>query len=135
MQNIVRTRFKVQACNNARVTLAAKPDDITQSYEIIIGGGGNKRSVIRTAISGPNVAVNRYPGLLSCNESRWFWVGWQRGKIEVGQGVLYGKFRFLLFQDPNPRDVTAMSFSSGDGATAQYKYLEPNGKENYVESN
>ena len=56
-----------------------------------------------------------------------FWISWAGGLIEVGKGYQYGQEMFLSWQDPNPHDVGVVSVSTGWGATAEYRFMEPAG--------
>ncbi len=68
------------------------------------------------------------PGLLSCDETRYFWVIWKDQFLEVGQGQIVGNQRFMHWQDDQHRyDVTAATIYTGDvvqPATWRFNLIE-----------
>lgn len=76
---------------------------------------------------GPLVAV-RTPGILSCNEYRWFWVRWGGGAIEVGQGHIVGAKRFIILEDPEPISIHSLTVSAGFGAEGNFNFNTYEGK-------
>ena len=104
--------FGVRCCHDALLALAEELGVASNSYEVCIGGYGNTKSSIRKEIQKPNDAEVLTPGLMSCNETRFFWVSWANGLIEMGQGLTVGLRRFLYWKDSNPRfNVTAIGIS------------------------
>ena len=114
---------RVKACNDAHIALATLPesDGEVLTYEVVIGGYKNSKSVIRQKRLGPNSAVADTQAVLSCTEFRSFWVSWKSALIEVGFGEVRGVDTFLSWQDPKPHAVESLSFSSGFGASADFR--------------
>ena len=106
--------FGVRTCNDAILALSEEMQQVSNSYEIIIGGYSNQRSEIRPNVQTVPVTWLDTPDILSCNETRFFWVSWEGGVIEVGLGLRVGQRRFLFWKDLSPRNVTAVGFSSWD---------------------
>lgn len=51
------------------------------------------------------------PGILSCNETRYFWISWNAGLIEVGRGMRPWDDTFVDWQDTgNYHNVSSISF-------------------------
>ena len=76
--------FDVMACSDVHVMLVAElfnPD--APYFEIIISGWDNSRTVIRDLRERTLRNVST-PGLLSCDDTRTFWVSWDdEGLLEV----------------------------------------------------
>ncbi len=55
--------------------------------------------------------------MLSCDESRAFWVRWDAGLVEVGTGTSPGQQRFMFLDDrASHLDINAVAFDTGDVA-------------------
>ena len=59
--------------------------------------------------------------ILSGGELRNFWVSWKNGFIQVGYGWVFGRDRFMSWQDPEPRTVHHVTFSSGWGHSGHWE--------------
>ncbi|CAG2202126.1 unnamed protein product [Mytilus edulis] len=78
--------FKVQSCNDVHFALISGQTEYDPLYEIVIGGWGNSKSVIRTSKQGSPVAQT-YGSYLNCNELVEFWISWSNITITLGTGV------------------------------------------------
>lgn len=121
-------RCHFQACTDMKVALSRDPQ-VTDSnvYEIIVGGWTNTQSVIRRGLGGDTVATVATPDILSCSESRPFWIGWQNGNITVGRGNVTGQESFMSYADPAPYVIAAVSLASGydgNGNGTYYLYQD-----------
>ena len=85
-------------------------------YEIVIGGWGNTKSVIRKAKQGEN-KVFKNAIVLDCRKFVVMWVSWIGGVIKTGRGSSVGCDVLMSWNDPSPRAVTrviiAMYYSIG----------------------
>ena len=64
--------FTARGKNDALLALQHIPGETsTNTYEVVIGGGGNTRAIIRKGLFGPEVANEYIDGLLSENEDRY----------------------------------------------------------------
>ncbi|CAH1794507.1 unnamed protein product [Owenia fusiformis] len=119
---------QIKACNDAHFALSAQPGDGTvETYEIVLGGYSNQKSDIRAVKQGPPMNQAETPDLMKCDLTLTFWVSWKGGLIEVGHGGVYGKNRFLNWQDPNPHPVNAFSVATGWGSTGMFRFKESPG--------
>ena len=116
---------QVMACNDAHVVLMDIPGEGTKAYQVIIGGWKNTRSVIRDRFMGDIRVDVKTPGILSCNESRSFWLTWHNGNFRVGTGDVYNADTFMEWKDPSPREIWAVGVASGWGAKATWRIEEP----------
>jgi len=124
--------FDFQACSDVKLALSTNPFITTDNvYEIIIGGWVNTKSVIRRGLFGTQLAESNITNLVSCTESRSFWVGWENGNMTVGRGSVYGQEVFMFYNDLNPHIVTAVSLSSGinDVGNGTYQVRQDEGKD------
>lgn len=78
--------FKVKSCNDVHFALISGQTEYDPLYEIVIGGWGNSKSVIRTSKQGSPVA-QKSGSYLNCNEFVEFWITWNNVTITLGTGV------------------------------------------------
>ncbi|XP_077866401.1 uncharacterized protein LOC144354127 [Saccoglossus kowalevskii] len=115
---LIRLTFEVKANNDVHIGLSAQQHDLSNMYEIVIGGWGNSQSVIRRSKQGFNQVAVYTPGILSSSEFRGFWLTWQNGKIKVGKA---GKVdSFMHWTDPNPLVVSFIGYCTGWGSTGVF---------------
>ena len=115
--------FRVRSCAEAHIALAQyfAIDDVN-AYEIIIGAYSNSKCVIRKSVNGTDTLQKDTYHALDCYQFRYFWVGWDKGVIELGIGPFAGQSRVMSWTDPNPHPVGAVSFSSANGHQAQFEF-------------
>jgi len=86
-------RFTAQGSNDAHILLSTQSgvERISEAYEIVLGGWGNTKSVIRVGTQGtvrdtfplnPNVHGN----VMNAKEARPFWISFVDGELSVGRG-------------------------------------------------
>ena len=121
--------FRVQACNDAHIGLAATAGNSeNRLYEVVIGGNGNTQSFIRRTRLSSNEAVAETPDILNCNELRTFWIQWENNHVEVGEGSVLNEGRFINWYDTtDPHVITAMALSTGWGSTGDWQFSYING--------
>jgi len=109
-------KFKVRACNDAHITLSSDGSfDADYSYEIVLSGWLNQRSVIRRCHQcDESVSVDTQQ-LLSCNDYRQFWISWDNGMVSVGIGWNIGVQIFMewLIEDQFIIPINFVSLSTG----------------------
>jgi hypothetical protein len=102
--------FDVRTSNDAMVAFMANADEkSTFAYEIVIGGCGNKCSMVRMGTEGAVQASNRRPGRVSADETRSFWIRVRplgpdvnyRMHLTVGEGRNAGERQFLSASLPS----------------------------------
>ena len=89
MKAITGITFSVKACNDANLILRTGGKRRLRRggnvLQIVLGGWGNRKSVIRKGKRKRVVARrNHRRGLLNCNRARHFYIRWARGHIKVG---------------------------------------------------
>uniref|UniRef100_X2B7D1 Farnesoic acid O-methyl transferase domain-containing protein n=1 Tax=Capitella teleta TaxID=283909 RepID=X2B7D1_CAPTE len=104
--------FSVRACSDVHVILSDVIRDTADRYDIVIGGWANTKSAIRTFEQKEHVSVST-PEINSCQHHRAFWITWQNGAIEVGQGEIIGLERIMDYQILDMYPVRAVGFSTG----------------------
>ena len=115
--------FTVRAKNDAHLGFFSESQE--QLYEIVIGGWGNAKSVLRRVIPSV-VAYNETatPNILNPNEDRPFWADVKNGLIRLGSGNIIGNDIILKWQDNQPLDPTYVGFMTGFGSTGIWKFSE-----------
>ena len=81
------------------------------------------RTEIRSEIQGDVEHVMDTPNILDCNELRSFWISWNSGFVQVGQGMVVGRGVLLGWQDEEdiPRPINWISVSTGFGSTGEWE--------------
>eukprot|EP00947_MAST-08B_sp_MAST-8B-sp1_P002574 g2574.t1 len=122
--------FSVQAVSDAHV--AFFPDFSNQItctkgcgaampvYEIVIGGWGNTRSVIRRSMGGSEQATASTVGILDPAEASDFWADALNGLVRFGTGSVVGSNVVLQWQDPAPLTMRVVGVMTGWGATGEW---------------
>ncbi len=108
--------FRVRARNDAHITLSrTKGNWLTDSYELVIGGWNNERTVIRKCHQcNPIATVFHNP--LDENYYLPFWISWGDDIIRIGSGNTVGDNEFLQWKDPDPHPINHVGISTGWGA-------------------
>ncbi|XP_033127356.1 uncharacterized protein LOC117125080 [Anneissia japonica] len=117
-----RFEFSVRASNDVHIALSADDEDLDSMYEIVIGGWGDTKSVIRRCKQCANlVSYDRSSGFLDQNEYRRFWIQFVDGEIAVGY---IGEVAFMTYQDPNPLDISYVGYSTGWGSSGSFQFCD-----------
>ncbi len=112
--------FGVKACFSAKVALTEwrGPQWEENSYVIVIGNAesvASQKSLIRFKSNGDNMIIVDTPSILSCDETRFFWVSWKDHLIEVGQGTRVGNQRFMHWLDEDKHFTISAANVHGGG--------------------
>jgi hypothetical protein len=112
--------INVQAKNDAHVLLSADAHGAQGSpYEIVLGGWGNSKSVLRRGKQGTELAAHS-GSVLSRTEYRGFLVTQTpQGEILVGQQTVPGQYNNIILRatDTQPMPVNYIGMSTGWGST------------------
>ena len=102
--------FLAKAKSDVHVTLSTVKDD-SDSYEILIGGWSNTKSVIRLCHQCHDMMETLHTPL---NENFFmpFWVSWSGGVIRVGEGTEILKNEFLHMDEPTPKSIDYIGIST-----------------------
>ena len=118
--------FRVRACGEAHIGLARYPGiSNVEMYEVVIGGWTNTKSAIRRMLQGALEAELDETGILHCNQSRTFWINWPGGRIAFGRGSIVGQREMLYWQDPNPRLINGLGFTTSRGFIGTWEFSIP----------
>lgn len=113
----------IRACSGAQLALGLLPLTTTVStYQIIIGGWGNTKSVIRTSVAAEEdgEASVQTPDILACDEIKMFWIGWSSTKLSVGYGEVPFKAEFMGLAVDHLDHITNVGFSTGFGSSGDW---------------
>ena len=125
--------FKVRASNDAHIKLGCT-SNTNVFYEIVLGGWGNTRSVMRPvnnnndSIGNDGAALNT-PNLLNGNEERDFWIATDgaTNTIRVGRGTDPTQGQFMSWANPpsfpwtgSNRAPLCFQFRTGWGSTGTW---------------
>ncbi|XP_063991103.1 uncharacterized protein LOC135169755 [Diachasmimorpha longicaudata] len=113
------TSFHVRAPNDAHIALTSEPLARDPMYEILIGGWGNTKSVIRKNRTKPDVTEVMTPGILDANKSCGFWIKWNNGMITVGREGEDAPF--LSHSDPELFDIQFYGIRTAWGASGEWE--------------
>ncbi len=107
--------FGVKACHDAFLILSEHlGNTVGGTFEIVLGTQmDNTSAIFRDGNFVPLVTVPT-PGILSCDDMRFFWVSYNTGLISVGYGFTPGTATFMSYDDSEnnngPLDISALSF-------------------------
>ncbi|XP_021353607.1 uncharacterized protein LOC110450424 isoform X1 [Mizuhopecten yessoensis] len=110
--------FHVKACSDAHVGLISNDQRV---YEVVIGGWSNTKSVIRTN-RGEKPKATHNGALLSCSTFRTFYLSWNGGRIILHRNTSNGWDKVMEWQDPNPKTITNVAFTTGLWATGAWRF-------------
>jgi hypothetical protein len=108
--------FKAKASNDIHVALSDAAQTKDPMYEIVIGGWGNSRSVIRRKSQGPELA-SEDKGIANPEQAAFYWVKVDAAakNISAGYGKKPGENKIIEYTDPNFLGaVQYYAFSSWD---------------------
>ena len=127
MGDVSHITFRVRACSDVHICLSPNVGEHVPelTYEVVIGGWYNTRSVIRT--ENIEKAIADTPEIISCTEMRHFWIRWTNGHIEVGSGEIIGDHLFMFWTDDSPLNIHAVSLATGYGHAGEYEVSQNTG--------
>ena len=114
--------FRVRAGNDAHIALSLDKNNWdTHTYEIVIGGWKNSRSVIRRCDQClPKSNFVHSP--LNASEFKPFWISWTNGDIRVGTGTELFAKEFLRWRDNDPEEIRHIGVSTGWGSNGTWVF-------------
>lgn len=115
-------QFDVKGCNDACFILSEHRNDSSHSYEIVVGGWENSKSVIRKCKGCASMATASHRPM-SCTEFRPFWASWENGIIRVGEGLEVGAGTFIEWSDETSLPVNFLGISSFNTPTS-WRYFK-----------
>ncbi|KAK7872419.1 hypothetical protein R5R35_007024 [Gryllus longicercus] len=124
--------FYVKAPSDAHILLsstenAETPTQQDESYEIVLGGGKNSFSAIRSKKRGgkSTAAQTGTPNVLSPEEFRGFWIKLTPpGRLEVGK--FGNEAPFMFWDDPYPIRIRFFAFCNWANYVGEWAYGCPN---------
>ncbi|XP_076085388.1 sushi, von Willebrand factor type A, EGF and pentraxin domain-containing protein 1-like [Mytilus galloprovincialis] len=112
-------KFKVKANNDAHLALLSSANENDPLYEIVIGGWGNTKSVIRDKKQGDPKATH-LGEVLNPNEYQTFYVTWKDGNIRVEDE---NNVKLMEWTDTtDPLRITNVGISTGFGASGDWQF-------------
>ena len=116
--------FLVRVCQDANVGLFTSfEDSLSSMYRIILGGWDNTDSAIRSTPvpEAVNLVREATPAILSCESFRPFWISWEGGLIQMGQGLRVGVDTLIQWHDQDaPLKITGASLATGKSGVGYY---------------
>lgn len=119
--------FSVKASNDAHIGFFSNSQSTHEVYEIVIGGWGNSKSVIREANQGHNRVQASTRNILNRDQFVDFWADAKNGHVRFGRGHVVGEEIVMQWQDPNPHTATKIGLMTGWGATGVWNVCVPAG--------
>lgn len=111
---IVQVPFYIRGSGNAHVLLASKPNPtpFDDAYELVIGGYGNSRIILRKRISGAVLADVWWPNVISdCRQKKFIFEVTVTGDIRLFSDANPRK-PLLVAYDPTPIKLQVLSFKN-----------------------
>ncbi|XP_063360672.1 uncharacterized protein LOC134649773 [Cydia amplana] len=121
-------RIRVRASNGATIGLATHPWETDPMYEVVLGGWGNTKSVLRRfCCTNPDKAKAETKEILKSGDSRGFWVRWDGGNFMAGRE---GETKpFISWRDPDPFPVAFMGVHTGHGSNGVWEIENTSAKD------
>ncbi|XP_071941074.1 uncharacterized protein [Antedon mediterranea] len=118
--DVTRLEFSIKAANDVHIALSSLKEEVRDMYEIVIGGWGNTRSVIRRCKQCTNLVSERRPnGFLNSESFRKFWIDFADSTISVGAE---NEPAFMVYTDDNPLQVLYVGFTTGWGSNGNFQF-------------
>ncbi|XP_052791161.1 uncharacterized protein LOC128225157 [Mya arenaria] len=127
MSNKTFLTFMVKAKCDVHVALSATYGELhKRTIEVLIGGEGNTKSMIKDGVEGSIRAEALTANVLSGTDLRYFWMSWGNHCIEVGRGAHYGEGRFLVWDLPDNKkfDITSLAVATDNTSHGQFEFAE-----------
>jgi len=112
-----RMKFCVRASNDVHINLADDKSN-QDTIEIVIGGWGNTKSVIRFRRRQVQTVVETFGAQLDAFAYTTFWVSWWGGHIQVGRGSIIGDRVFM--SATKMQEVNYVGISTGWGSSGSW---------------
>ena len=97
--------------------------------QVVIGGWENTKSVIRVYPQDPVFMDEAStPGILSCDESRHFWIAWAKDFIRVGTGSVVYDAEILSWESSDVKSIKSISISSGTSYDGLWQFAVDDGE-------
>ncbi|XP_060565319.1 properdin-like [Ruditapes philippinarum] len=123
LQNTFALSFQVKCPNDAHILLQESANDYTNNViEIVLGGWGNTKSVIRDEQQGAAKAEYTDTDIVSGTEYRYFWFSWDSNTIAVGKGST-PYTNELMSWNGLAHDVNYISIGIGYGTDGYWKFM------------
>ncbi|XP_033105774.1 uncharacterized protein LOC117108037 [Anneissia japonica] len=120
--DVTRFEFSVQASNDVHIALSSQKEEVREMYEIVIGGWGNTKSVIRRCKQCTNlVSERRSNGFLDSGGFRKFWISFADSTISVGAE---NEPAFMEYTDDDPLELHYVGYTTGWGSNGNFRFCE-----------
>ena len=113
--------FKVQASNDAHLGLFTSAHDLNNMYEIVIGGWGNSKSVVRKSHGGTDLVTVLGAQISSISMTEMWLSLSPLGKLSIGTGSTVGQNAWMSWTDPSPLTITEVVPMTGWGASGIWR--------------
>ena len=108
------TMYWVKACTPAKLVLSRQSGyQEDTDFIVTLGDRNNRWTVIEWGSPSRKTEESATPGVLSCHQSRPFWVRWSDGSyVAVGEGTVVGKDLLvrMTLEDTQTHPMTAVGF-------------------------
>ena len=112
-------QFWVKTTNDAHISLTNERD-ADDTIEIVIGGWGNTKSVIRSFHQQSPAETEVEEAGLDGNDFKPYWITWSNGDISVGTGSVIGQDQFMTATIQ--QDIKYVGISTGWGASGVWVF-------------
>ena len=130
--------FRVKTSNEAHIALGTDCKHDGTHYEIVIGGWGNSKSVMRSRNQGKNFC--EFNGCWRGIDMEFitFWISWDEsdfGQLRVGYGTQIGEKLFMNMDQFSCISIKYMSVCTGWGSTGNWELFDvkPCSYDDYIE--
>ncbi|BES95192.1 Complement component [Nesidiocoris tenuis] len=125
--------FEVRAGKGVHVALSEEQDLSQKMYQIVIGDQENSVSWLGRGKHGYSVHLTSAatPGILSSDQSKTFWISWDRGAISLGSGSTVHEKRILKWKIDKRMKISFIGFATKWGQPAEFRIWNFNDEAGY----
>ena len=93
---------------------------------IVLGADSNTKSHIYKGTDTTAVSETDTPDVISCTESRTFWISWAAGTIQIAIKSDRGR-RIIAWTDSSPASVHVIGMATGPGSEGEWRFSRSSG--------
>ncbi|KAF6206074.1 hypothetical protein GE061_017299, partial [Apolygus lucorum] len=125
--------FEVRAGKRVHIALSEEQDLSQKMYQIVIGDQGNTVSWLGRGKHGYSVHLTSAstPGILSSDQSKTFWLSWDRGAISLGTGSAVHEKKILKWRMDKTMKIEFIGFATTWGQPAEFRIWNFNDEAGY----
>ncbi|XP_072023328.1 uncharacterized protein [Amphiura filiformis] len=116
-----KIRFKMKAKHDLHIGLSPENRDITDMYEICVGGEKNKITFLRRQLKAARIGSKETPNILDPSKFVNFTLEWDGRTVRVSKE---GFGAVIEYTDPSPMNAAYLGFTTGWGSEGDWEFFD-----------